>query len=667
MEEKEMKNNVLDEQLICQEYQETNLGIEALATRYHVGKLKIKKILADNNIPLKKKGRQLTNTTPKTIQDYHEEKYKPIPNHHYIAVDRETGFTTNDYMNKGGILTTYIKEQYSQETTLYERRKYYMETGDYWWEQYFEIKSVPNDEVKHCPYCDWTTTDLENKSGMFLTHLKKAHGIDRDRYLSEHPEDREYFSYSDPCRQKELSLDPSTYVTCKICGKRMDKISTRHLQKHGITRDDYIGLYGKSDIMTSSTYAKFRKLAYGMNINPTYNHRSKAEIEICEYLVKHNIEYVANDRSVIGPREIDIYIPSKHIGIEYNGILYHAEGSNHIDKYYHYNKMLDCKKNDVSLVTIFEDEFTYHRNAVYTKLDRLFGIGKKENSVGNIHIDYIDKATAKEFIETNDTCDIKTVDVYLGVYSDEILIGAVTFQNIKQSTWQIADCIFINNNPDTLKQAFEFFIKTYAPSKVYGYADRRWVIDEANNVYTSMGLKFDSYTQPDFAYINSSRTKYKRYYRTGINKESLLQANPQLSNELTEAEILQTLGYRRIWDCGYVKYVYENIERARIGFMTHRYEVYVVTDDTNTAPHVHIKSNSNEVCIELTKAAYLPHDGVSNNLTTELVNRFTDFMDGPCKNTKFTSNYEFAVNMWNANNANTVNNIEIPNYRQMII
>ena len=35
----------LDEQLICQEYQETNLGIEALATRYHVGKLKIKKIL----------------------------------------------------------------------------------------------------------------------------------------------------------------------------------------------------------------------------------------------------------------------------------------------------------------------------------------------------------------------------------------------------------------------------------------------------------------------------------------------------------------------------------------------------------------------------------------------------------------------------------------------
>ena len=43
---------------------------------------------------------------------------------------------------------------------------------------------------------------------------------------------------------------------------------------------------------------------------------SKAEKEICELL--NNIDYEQNDRTILGGKEIDIYIPSLKLGIEYD-------------------------------------------------------------------------------------------------------------------------------------------------------------------------------------------------------------------------------------------------------------------------------------------------------------------------------------------------------------
>ena len=44
-----------------------------------------------------------------------------------------------------------------------------------------------------CPYCDWETIDVDNRSGMFETHLKKRHNMSKNEYIKEHPEDKDYF------------------------------------------------------------------------------------------------------------------------------------------------------------------------------------------------------------------------------------------------------------------------------------------------------------------------------------------------------------------------------------------------------------------------------------------------------------------------------------------
>lgn len=83
---------------------------------------------------------------------------------------------------------------------------------------------------------------------------------------------------------------------------------------------------------------------------------SNAEKEVLEYLVDLGVprdEMEANTRKVIPPKEIDIYIPSLRLAIEYNGAYWH---SNHVkkDTQYHYDKWLACKRRGIRLIIIWE-------------------------------------------------------------------------------------------------------------------------------------------------------------------------------------------------------------------------------------------------------------------------------------------------------------------------
>lgn len=58
--------------------------------------------------------------------------------------------------------------------------------------------------------------------------------------------------------------------------------------------------------------------------------------------------------------EIDIFIPEKNIGIEYNSIYYHKTLPNEDsskDKKYHLNKFKSCKENGIRLISIFEQDY----------------------------------------------------------------------------------------------------------------------------------------------------------------------------------------------------------------------------------------------------------------------------------------------------------------------
>ena len=72
------------------------------------------------------------------------------------------------------------------------------------------------------------------------------------------------------------------------------------------------------------------------------------EQAIFYYMKKYFSDAISGDRKELNGRELDIYIPSKKVGIEYDGKLWHQDKQKDLEK----EKM--CKKQGIRLIKIVE-------------------------------------------------------------------------------------------------------------------------------------------------------------------------------------------------------------------------------------------------------------------------------------------------------------------------
>ncbi len=74
---------------------------------------------------------------------------------------------------------------------------------------------------------------------------------------------------------------------------------------------------------------------------------------------------VNNTRSIIKPKELDIYLPDQKLAVEYNGVMYHSHGISSWSIFNnptpipnrHLDKTKACSNLDIDLIHIFEDEY----------------------------------------------------------------------------------------------------------------------------------------------------------------------------------------------------------------------------------------------------------------------------------------------------------------------
>ena len=543
------------------DYVENGFGVNKLCKKYHLGKIKVKALLDANGIPRKKKGKQPLNEDF-VVSDFHIKKYEEHDGFHYEAIDEKTNFKSRDYMNNGGVLTTYIKKQYRIPIpTLYDRRMYYMRTGDYWWEQWFKIVEVENKEIKKCPYCDWETKDVENKSGAFEIHLITKHGINKEKYLEEHPEDKLYFQLANKTLNLQMETDENKFVTCKVCGKKLTRITDVHLKKHGLTKIEYMEKFGLSGTTCNALHEKMSKLAVKANVMMDRDFSSHQEREIKEYVESLGYECYT-DRHILRGKELDIFIPSKNIAIEFNGNMWHSEKFGK-DRLYHLNKLNECNKNGIGLIQIFEDEYEEHREIVLSKIKHILGADAVNCKIQGrkCKIQEILKVDAEAFLNQNHIQGFSNSTVYLGAIYEGRIVAVMCFLNENNGNWNLTRFASLNGYicQGVASKMFKHFIRNYDPRYVRSFADRRWTVDSRCNLYTKLGFELDETLKPEYRYYNPQVDKYKRFHKFGFRK-SILHNKYGLPMHMTETEMATALGYVRIWDCGLFKYVWRKEE-----------------------------------------------------------------------------------------------------------
>lgn len=554
---------MIDEEKICNDYNNYK-AVNIIAKENHIGTIKVKNILLKHNIKIRDRHSPRIKRTF-IIPDYHIKKYPNIEGYHYVAISKSDGTKYYDHENRGGFLTKYIREKFGITSTLYERNVHYQMTGNYWWEQWFDIILEKKSEVKKCPYCEWETEDINNRSGHFLKHLKEKHKLNIQEYLNEHPEDKKYFhKQHSQILKKEKLTDKSNYVICPICGEKFEKLSWTHLKyKHNLSVNEFYKKYPNYRIMSDNMIMQIKSIQLLGNLTISKKRFiSKYEMEIRNMLDSYGIVYECNRQILIG-KEIDILIPDKKIGIEFDGLLWHTEWFGKKPNNYHLNKTIECNKKGYGLIHIFEDEYEKSREIVLNKLKHILNIKEnKSNVYGRIcAIKEITKIEGKDFLKKYSIQDFANATIYLGAFFNSELIGVMTFKNGNKykDRWNLVsfatdyhyNCIGVGG------KLFKYFVNTHNPNYVFSLADRRWTIDINNNFYIKIGFKLDKINPPEYKYYDrhSRENRYKRFAKNFFTKKRMSEKYG-FSKDMTETEMAKEIGLDRIWDCGLIKYIW---------------------------------------------------------------------------------------------------------------
>ena len=286
---------------------------------------------------------------------------------------------------------------------------------------------------------------------------------------------------------------------------------------------------------------------------------SKSEIElydlICEMVGKENV--IHNDRKTLNGKEIDIFIPSYNIGIEFNGLRWHSEIYLK-DRYYHINKSIEAYKNGIRLIHIFEDEWANNKEAIISKIKHLFGKNYNEEKIfaRRCKIEEIDNESAKVFLNRNHIQGFTPATVYIGCFNQKELIGVMSFLHEGGNDWNLNRfatninyvCCGVGG------KLLKYFIKKYNPQYIKSFADRRWTFKDGNNIYNKLGFEFVKELKPDYRYV-SRVNPTERIHKFNFRKE-FLSKRYKLPLTMTELEMAKEIGFDRIWDCGLLKYEY---------------------------------------------------------------------------------------------------------------
>lgn len=281
--------------------------------------------------------------------------------------------------------------------------------------------------------------------------------------------------------------------------------------------------------------------------------RSLGEIQVCEFLSSLDIEFITNDRIIIS-KELDIYIPSHKIAIEYNGLYWHSDFNNHINKHTHADKHAACASQGVQLLTIFEDEWIEKQDIVKNKLKSLLGLST-DRSIGarKTSVDIVTPDEKREFYNTHHIQGSGPGSITIGLRHEGVLVACMSFiqQKNKHYLNRYATSCGV---PGGFTKLLAHFADNYDWNEVVSFADLRW---SNGNLYEMNGWTLDKIIPPDYCYVDTNTNQ--RIHKFNYRRKHLHRRLKVFDPSLSERENCDINKIPRLWDCGKMRFSIKNI------------------------------------------------------------------------------------------------------------
>lgn len=211
-----------------------------------------------------------------------------------------------------------------------------------------------------------------------------------------------------------------------------------------------------------SSYAYKAKKHFKID-QPNKNITCKAQIVFLQQFNDFGIQI--NRRDIIKPQELDGYLPSIKLAIEFNGTMYHSIGPSQTSRFcwfrnpdYHYNKFNTCKEKGITLFSMFDyQNREFWKNLILDALNQNRPIDGNVSIIEdqNLILGFIKQYSIFEF---DQNCDWKCIGLFDSnnnliqtmLYNNNRILHLATKFGYKNDYSKIINYYFDNNDNETL-------------------------------------------------------------------------------------------------------------------------------------------------------------------------------------------------------------------------
>jgi predicted SprT family Zn-dependent metalloprotease len=279
---------------------------------------------------------------------------------------------------------------------------------------------------------------------------------------------------------------------------------------------------------------------------------SKGELEVFNYILSIllNDTVIHSDRSTIPPYELDIYIPSKNIAIEFHGLYWHS--SKYRDSNYHYDKYKLCKDKGIQLIQVYSDEWSNKKAIVLSILSSKLNAISNVIYARNTIVKEVSTKEAKEFLDKNHIQGSVKSSIRLGLYYNGTLVSLMTFVKSTKYSYELnrfCSTLFTNVVGGASK-LFKYFINNFEYNSIISFSDNRI---SNGNLYSTLKFTYSHDVKYDYFYTDGVNRYHKFNFRLSRQKRKFT----NFDASKTEYENAINNGYERIYDAGKIAWVYK--------------------------------------------------------------------------------------------------------------
>lgn len=298
---------------------------------------------------------------------------------------------------------------------------------------------------------------------------------------------------------------------------------------------------------------------------------SQVEDRLFKLVQSLDASAVQSHRALIAPFELDIYVPSRNLAIELNGVYWHADTRS--EALAHRRKYEACKAKGVRLLQFTDVEYETKPEIVERMVRNAMGASSDAKlNARDCEVRELDAATASKFINTWHLQGTRAVSAHrFGLFHpDAGLVAVMTFgkdiyrrnrTEADMGTWDLtrfATCASVRGGASKL---FAHACKALSIARCVSYSMNDWFDGE---MYARLGFEKVADIAPDYRVYHAktgllTKQRWQRKHiaarLTEIGRGDLLPYDSE-TDPRTEQAMQDACGALRIYDSGKSRWVY---------------------------------------------------------------------------------------------------------------